>query len=640
MTSLLLSDSISMPSVIAGPMLRHTHASGITLWLVTLQPVTPTALLWPLDQHPNPSSTSSTKQALIPVQQVHHQVPVGVRCFIHVLNVSAELPLDTPLGYDLLDEQGESLLAAIDGLRYPGQSHPVFMVKSTIQRLLHGSCRKPHYPSDDALLQADQQVENSLLNATSRPALLMLSGDQIYADDVAGPMLIAIHQVIAALGLFDEEWQGTDASNLTELLSHPDCYYGREDLLPDVDRHVGDAVFRAGRKPIFTADGAHNHLITLSEILAMYLLVWSDTPWQWVDIDAGRTRIPARHQPRYDQEAIAIDGFRKGLPNVRRVLAQTPTYMMFDDHDVTDDWNLTRGWEEAAYGNPFSRRIIGNALIGYWLCQGWGNQPENYQSLVDTLKTHFTGTALAEHDGLVKRVLEWRHWHYHLETQPKLVVLDTRTQRWRSENSANKPSGLMDWESLSELQQELINQPAVIMVSPAPVFGVKLIEVVQSVFTLMGKPLLVDAENWMAHPGSANVILNIFRHSKTPPQFIILSGDVHYSFAYDITLRFRRHSPRILQITASGLKNEFPHALLAWFDRINLMLYGSRSPLNFLTRRRDMKIQRRRPNGSRSRVLLNHSGIGDLVLADNIDDTEVRVWQSDGNVVRFDAEED
>merc|ERR1711879_432329 len=85
----------------------------------------------------------------------------------------------------------------------------------------------------------------------------------------------------------------------------------------------------------------------------------------------------------------------------------------------------------------------------------------------------------------------------------------------------------------------------------------------------------------------------------------------------------RRNSPKILQITASGLKNEFPHTLLAWFDRINLMLYGSRSPLNFLTRRRDMKIQRRRPDGSNSRVLLNHSGIGDLVMADKIEEVDI-----------------
>ena len=60
-------------------------------------------------------------------------------------------------------------------------------------------------------------------------------------------------------------------------------------------------------------------------------------------------------------------------------------------------------------------------------------------------------------------------------------------------------------------------------------FGVKLIEAVQRVFSWAGQPLLVDAENWMAHRGAAHVMMNIFRHSRTPGNYVILSGDVHYS---------------------------------------------------------------------------------------------------------------
>ncbi|MCV5664899.1 hypothetical protein OFN50_38330, partial [Escherichia coli] len=79
----------------------------------------------------------------------------------------------------------------------------------------------------------------------------------------------------------------------------------------------------------------------------------------------------------------------------------------------------------------------------------------------------------------------------------------------------------------------------VIIVSAAPMFGVKFIEALQRVVTMLGKPLMVDAENWMAHPGSANTLISIFTHTKTPTNFVILSGDVHYSFAYDIKLRYR-----------------------------------------------------------------------------------------------------
>ncbi|MFX4336130.1 hypothetical protein ABTA25_20360, partial [Acinetobacter baumannii] len=75
-------------------------------------------------------------------------------------------------------------------------------------------------------------------------------------------------------------------------------------------------------------------------------------------------------------------------------------------------------------------------------------------------------------------------------------------------------------------------EKAAIIVSPAPMFGVKLIEGVQKLFSWIGQPLLVDAENWMAHRGAASVMMNIFRHSRTPGNYLILSGDVHYSFVY------------------------------------------------------------------------------------------------------------
>ncbi len=133
----------------------------------------------------------------------------------------------------------------------------------------------------------------------------------------------------------------------------------------------------------------------------------------------------------------------------------------------------------------------------------------------------------------------FEEWHYTINTSPKVIVLILRTRRWRSESRMNKPSGLMDWEALTEFQHQLINQDKQVIISAAPMFGVKFIETLQMATTI-GKPLMIDAENWMAHPGSANTLISIFTHTKTPTNFVVLSGDVHYSFAYDIKLRYRR----------------------------------------------------------------------------------------------------
>ena len=155
---------------------------------------------------------------------------------------------------------------------------------------------------------------------------------------------------------------------------------------------------------------------------------------------------------------------------------------------------------------------------------------------------------------------------------------------------------------------------------------------VQRVFTYFGKPLLVDAENWMAHPGSANVILNIFQHPKTPENFIILSGDVHYSFAYDIRLRSSTSSPDIWQITCSGFKNEFPQTLLRWFDRLNTLLYGSKSPLNWFTKRRRMRIRARKKSTDPNYRLSLGNGIGYLQLSPSGRPEKISVWMAEEEV--------
>jgi len=194
----------------------------------------------------------------------------------------------------------------------------------------------------------------------------------------------------------------------------------------------------------------------------------------------------------------------------------------------------------------------------------------------------------------------------------------------------------MDWEALTEFQQNIIGHQSVIVVSPAPMFGVKLIEAIQKVFTFFGKPLVVDAENWMAHRGAASVLLNIFRHSRTPENFVILSGDVHYSFAYDVRLRHRPDRPRIWQITSSGIKNEFPHTLLEWLDRLNRWLYAPWSPLNWFTKRRRMRVTPRMPEGREAgERLWNNAGIGLVDLDRDGSPTNIEQLNSRSGGTRF-----
>ncbi|WP_285354164.1 alkaline phosphatase D family protein [Pseudomonas sp. lyk4-R2A-10] len=599
-------DLSPLPAVLAGPLLRRMQPTRLVLWLVGSRELSLTLRL----QGVGDISLDAGKCTVI---------PVGTRAFVHLIDVPLEtaLPCDTRIDYDLLIDGKQPIADWAPHLLYDDATGPNFVLRSRIDQLLHGSCRKPHHPAADGLLCVDRLLAAET-DPQQRPALLMMSGDQVYADDVAGPMLRAIHALIERLGLFGEHLEGAVVSDSAKLYEHPASYYHRADLLPALESNetLRERFFGGARKPIFTSSSADNHLVTFAEVMAMYLLVWSPTPWTLVNPQPPA--LTPERLKRYALEQTRIDGFKAGLGQVARALAHLPSLMIFDDHDITDDWNLSAQWEETAYGHPFSKRIIGNALIAYMLCQGWGNNPDAFSAVLEKtrgLSANGDDRYLDApvQDELIEELLRFQQWHFVLPTSPALVVLDTRTRRWRSEMALKQPSGLLDWEALSELQQELLDHPSAIIVSPAPIFGVKLIETVQRVFSWCGYPLLVDAENWMAHRGAAQVILNIFRHSRTPGSYVVLSGDVHYSFVYEVLIRHRKAGPRIWQITSSGIKNEFPPTLLEWFDRLNRWLYSPRSPLNWLTKRRRMRIVPYVPEHAEAgERLWNSAGIGQV----------------------------
>ncbi len=629
-----------LPAIIVGPILRRLEPTRLFIWLVAREPL-PLALTL---QRQDGDEHIEIKPGG-PCCQV---VPIGRHAFVHLLDITldAPLPVDTLIEYDLSwSEAGErqSLGKALPHLLHAGRERPSLMIAATNRTLLHGSCRKPHFPCGDGLVRADGWLADCLEQPEQRPAWLMMTGDQVYVDDVAGPMLHGIHQLIERLGLFDEKLEGATVADSQALYQSRQNYYQREHLLPDIQLNVPlrERFFGGVKKPVFTSAHAHNHLMTLAEMLAMYMLVWSPVPWRLIDLKTPE--LESAQADAYVQEKAAIDDFTCGLPAVARLLSHLPSLMIFDDHDITDDWNLTADWEHTAYGHPFSRQIIGNALLAYLLCQGWGNDAdrvdEPLQQLAGLLDSATDSGWLdaAAQDACIDQVLTFQGWAYEVAGTPHLLVLDTRTRRWRN-SRLDRPSGLMDWEALTEMQQMLLDKQAVVIVSPAPMFGVKLIEGIQKLFTLAGKPLLVDAENWMAHRGAASVMLNIFRHSRTPGNFVVLSGDVHYSFAYDITIRDRDQDrrPHIWQITSSGLKNTFPESLLNWFDRLNRWLYAPWSLLNWLTKRRRMRVTPRDPDRAKAgERLWNGSGVGLLRLDNKGRPIEIKQLDARGFEVAF-----
>ena len=268
----------------------------------------------------------------------------------------------TPLGYDVGALPSFALPPGLSDLQ-----------------ILHGSCRKPHGEGvRDAMVIADDIINDARGDPLKRPHQLLLTGDQIYADDVAISLLTTLRATandLLAWGQPEALTRGT----------------ARAGTVTPGDAAVEPGAKRAEfirKQTAFTSDPVEGHLMFLGEFYAMYLLAWSDALWPRLvgpvlpgpgppflaylpTADELATGASAEEQSKIDAQRQSVLPFAGAVPGVRRALANVSTYMMFDDHDVTDDWYLHENWINAFRGSPTSRQIVRNALIAYAVFQDW-----------------------------------------------------------------------------------------------------------------------------------------------------------------------------------------------------------------------------------------------------------------------------
>lgn len=610
-----------LPDILMGPMVRRVETDYVCIQLITTKALVCKIELTQFESYSQQES-----------------IALGTHLFLHFLiikPVNGSFPVDTLLEYSLyinyeLIDPTPWCLKGCDSLG--------FVIGKQLTSILHGSCRNAHHPAKDSLVTASHWHAQQRSDNEVGAQLLLLSGDQIYADDVAGPMLLAIHKIINVLGIYKEQPLDLNLPNDIELQ-----LYNRQNLLPKTPwqnrSKLGVGYWLKKDEPHFSSVKAFNHLIHFEEFIALYVLNFSASVWQLINTEQLNYKgSDPKYRVIFDLEKQALTEFITGLKSVEQLFANVSSLMIFDDHDVTDDWNLTAGWEQAINQNHSSKRIINNGLTSYWLFQGMGND-----ALIKTesLLSPFKGCLIdntwcfKDFDTLLN---QFNYWHYELSTIPKVVVLDTRTHRWRNESNFNEPSGLLDWERLVELQESLLSHNKVIIVSAAPVFGVKSIEAIQALFNMCGQPLMVDVENWMAHEGSAKKLLDTFRRNDTPSETLILSGDVHYSFCFSVQKRFKDHPNRIWQLTASGIKNEFPRKLINILDKLDSILYGPKSPLNFFTKRWHMEVDKHQTVGEGQKYLVSDSAIS-LIDLQQGDLARYRLLHGAGHITEFDLQD-
>lgn len=542
-----------LPLLLAGPVLRSSSESEIMVWVAMSKPLRVSGrVLDPhLDGHgaPQGNATELGGGDGAPTK-------LGARLYLALLVLRPHrgtFPTRRVLVYDVTFHAPDGQVFDLDDggfveardVSYGAPGLPSFLIGSpreTTLRVLHGSCRKLGGTGRDAADELDGHLRRTWNDAQERPRALLLTGDQIYADDVPGDMSRAL-RLASELLLGFREW------------------------VPGSTRHT-DAVrqraaFVRNHGLTVDAEAAHHHLIGFGEFAAMYLFSWSPVLW---DHDRLQPLLDQARGRNYDDAA-----------RLRRALANVPTYMMMDDHEITDDWPMDLAQRDQINQTPVGRWIIANGMAACWCFQIEGNgrgRPPFLAQLTEYLER---GLDLAEHysndrhrsydqvaDGYARSTYGTRNLGSVAPTHPPIILLDTRTQRHLSNTDA---PALLDPGGLSWLEAQLGRLPAdrnvpVVMVSPAPVLADEIYDQAQSADTALHDRYVADRESWSHNPGAFRDFLRTL--ASADRKVVVMSGDVH--FAYTARGRFAAHDQgglAIVQLTSSGMKNRPSDGLAA-----------------------------------------------------------------------------
>lgn len=581
-----------LPLVLAGPILRRTLRNSVTVWIALQRP----REVW---------LRVYDSGANLVMQGDRKTERLGE--FLHVVAVEAT-PSEAPSGEQLrpgevyqynLEFQGSGPDVTLndDGvvntahyetdLTYGSYERPSFVFPSGNLgniRFVHGSCRKPHGEGHDALPAVDRMIESTYDTPTSRPQQLFLTGDQIYADDVADALLALLTDAANSLLGWEESFEfEVDGSPSTTVLSNPDMLSGERQSI-------------AENQCKFSSGHAKSHLMGLGEYYAMYLFAWSDVLWPSESAITNHVlpdipRVLAEdEEPSEHGETNRLLTFLDGLGQVRRALANIPTYMIFDDHEVTDDWYLHEKWCGDVLDSHIGEQVLQNALSAYAVFQAWGNAPEQFspgapgETLLEALST-VTDSSGRTSDGLIDvdsgllripsvsgGALDWSssddqlEWHYSLDFDAhEVIVLDTRTHRGFPDDPRDAPR-LIDNPSFDiQFPAPRDDVDVSVVVSPCPPLDPPTMAVAQDALMQRADRASADWEHWHLHHEALERLFAHIARRRTNTDAVVLSGDVHFGY----TIRTHHvghhllgasdstHSLTVIaNLTASASKNE------------------------------------------------------------------------------------
>ncbi|HET6876803.1 MAG TPA: alkaline phosphatase D family protein [Jatrophihabitans sp.] len=278
-------------------------------------------------------------------------------------------------------------------------------------------------------------------------------------------------------------------------------------------------------------------------------------------------------------------------PDVRWLLSNVPTSMIFDDHDVRDDWNTSDAWRRDMQATDWwEKRIIGG-LSSYWVYQHIGNlspdelrRNETFQKVCAAegdampLLREFAAHADREADGA-----KGTKWSFRRDFgSARLLIIDSRCGRIL----AGDQRSMVSEDEFSWIEQQVRGDYDHLLIGTSlPWLMARALHDIEAWNEKLAAGArgrrwarwseklrrAADLEHWASFRESferlARLIARVGRGECTdaqhaPASVLVLSGDVHH--AYAARAQFPENVPTpVYQLTCSPLHNYVP-APMRW----------------------------------------------------------------------------
>ncbi|CAL9426695.1 hypothetical protein SUDANB21_01963 [Streptomyces sp. enrichment culture] len=276
-------------------------------------------------------------------------------------------------------------------------------------------------------------------------------------------------------------------------------------------------------------------------------------------------------------------------PQVRWLLSTVPSCMIFDDHDVIDDWNTSASWVEDMRATSWWHERVVSGLMSYWVYQHLGNlSPADVEAdpLYAAVRETPDGTgalrdfaARAESDATAVR------WSYRRDLgRVRLVMVDSRAARVLEEGRRSMlDRDEADWLR-AQVSEDRGSYDHLLVGTSLPWLLPHLIHDVEEWDSVLcrgdkgprwarlGEKLrrAADLEHWSAFPDSfaelAELLADAGSGPDAPATVCVLSGDVHHAYVAEPSWPGRAQpEARVVQLTCSPVHNSIPASMRAGF---------------------------------------------------------------------------